>query len=100
MAEKLVIIWTETAQEDLDLIYRFLLNYSKNAAEDIVRKILNEPKILKKGFEYIGAVDDINPKYRRLIVGNYKILYSVQDSNIYINAIFDCRQNPEKLKDL
>lgn len=82
MAEKLVIIWTETAQDDLNSIYEFISNYSKQAARNIVKRLLREPKTLKKDFELVGAIDDINPNYRRLIVGNYKILYSVQQNKI------------------
>jgi len=36
--------------------------------------------------------------YRRLIEGNYKIIYRIYNKKIYINRIFDSRQNPKKLK--
>ena len=42
--------------------------------------------------------DDINPNYRRIVSGNYKILYRVENDKIIIFAIFDTRQNPNKLK--
>ena len=99
MAE-IKIFWTETAQKDLENIYKFLSEYSIQSARNIVKKILNKPKELKIGFVYAGAIDEINSNYRRLIVGNYKILYTVQENIIYIHAIFDCRQNPDKLKNI
>ena len=97
MAE-IEIIWTETAQEDLKKIYEFISGYSPDSAKKIIRQILMKPKELISGFENMGAFDEINPKYRRLIVGNYKILYSSNQNIVYINAIFDCRQNPKLLK--
>ncbi|MCD4833189.1 MAG: hypothetical protein K8R31_05275 [Bacteroidales bacterium] len=33
-----------------------------------------------------------------LVVGNYKIIYWIEDNYIKIATIFDCRQNPEKFK--
>ena len=37
-------------------------------------------------------------QYRSLIEGNYKIVYCLEkDKYIRIVAIFDCRQNPDKL---
>jgi plasmid stabilization system protein ParE len=100
MVEKIKIIWTETAQEDLYNIYIFLSHFSQQSARNIVRKILHKPKTLIAGFENAGAKDNINPNYRRLIVGNYKILYTIKENLIFINSIFDCRQDPEKLKNI
>jgi hypothetical protein len=38
-------------------------------------------------------------EYRYLVVGNYKLVYYIDcETAIYIVAVFDCRQNPEKLK--
>lgn len=36
--------------------------------------------------------------YRRLVEGNYKIIYNFRNKTIYINRIFDTRQSPSKLK--
>jgi hypothetical protein len=33
-----------------------------------------------------------------LIEGNYKIIYWIDNQNIKIAAVFDCRQNPAKMK--
>jgi len=39
-------------------------------------------------------------EYRFLVVENYKIIYWIEDNYIKIATVFDCRQNPEKIKKL
>lgn len=36
--------------------------------------------------------------HRYLIKGNYKIIYKLQGSTVYITDVFDSRQDPKKLK--
>ena len=51
---------------------------------------------------YIGQQEEylahLNKDHRRLIEGNYKIIYRVLGENIYITDIFDNRQDPAKMK--
>lgn len=42
--------------------------------------------------EYLGL------GHRRLVVGHYKIIYRIIEECIYITDIFDCRQDPDKMK--
>jgi plasmid stabilization system protein ParE len=35
---------------------------------------------------------------RRVVSGNYKILYTIDGDNIFITDIFDSRQDPNKMK--
>ncbi len=37
-------------------------------------------------------------EYRFIVVGNYKIIYWAEDNLIKIVAVFDTRQNPEKIR--
>jgi plasmid stabilization system protein ParE len=36
--------------------------------------------------------------HRRLVEGNYKIIYRVDGEHIYITDIFDSRQDPDKMQ--
>jgi hypothetical protein len=36
--------------------------------------------------------------FRYLVESNYKIIYWKEDEIITIASVFDCRQNPEKIK--
>jgi toxin ParE1/3/4 len=41
---------------------------------------------------------DLKQGHRYIVEGNYKIIYRLIDNEIYITDIFDCRQNPTKMK--
>ncbi len=51
---------------------------------------------------YIGQkeiyLEHLGLKHRRIIKGNYKIIYRIVDQYIYITDIFDTRQNPDNMK--
>jgi len=93
------IIWSEPAKDDLKQIFEYITVFSLQSAENVVFGILDKVEQLSfLGFEYSGMTDDINPNYRRLVEGNYKILYKIYTDIIIIHGIFDARQSPEKLK--
>jgi toxin ParE1/3/4 len=41
---------------------------------------------------------DYPEDYRYLVESNYKIIYWKKENIITIASVFDCRQNPEKIK--
>lgn len=43
-------------------------------------------------------LEHLKLKHRRLIEGNYKIIYRIVGETIYITDIFDTRQEPLKMK--
>lgn len=103
---RLKIIWSVTAAERLDDIFSY---YDSEAGEiiakRIVSKILSDISYLSKQ-PFIGQVepllDNRNIKYRYLLTGNYKTIYSVDEENnrVKIADIFDTRQNPKKMKSI
>lgn len=97
--ESFIVIWSEVALKDLETIYFFIAQNSIHAANTIIDDLYNKTRQLSmKGFAESGQVDDVNAKYRRLIEGNYKILYSISEKEIIIHGVYDSRQNPKKLK--
>jgi toxin ParE1/3/4 len=97
--ESFIVIWSEVALKDLETIYFFIAQNSIHAANTIIDELYNKTNQLSiKGFTESGQLDEINAKYRRLIEGNYKILYSIDGNQVIIHGVFDCRQNPKKLK--
>jgi plasmid stabilization system protein ParE len=58
------------------------------------RPLIRQPLI---GTEEENLID-LKQGHRYLVEGNYKIIYRVIDNDIYITDIFDCRQNPTKMK--
>jgi len=68
------ITWTSLAKQDLKNIYDYWKTKSVQGAKNVRSDILKSPKTVHFANQY--QVDDINPKYRRIIVrSNYKILY-------------------------
>jgi hypothetical protein len=43
---------------------------------------------------------DYPEEFRYLVESNYKIIYWKKDNLITIASVFDCRQNPDKIKKL
>ena len=64
-------------------------------------KILTSSESLAKN-PYLGQIEillaHLNLDHRRIIIGNYKIIYRIQGNYIYITDIFDSRQDPKKMK--
>ena len=96
------VFWTETALNSLEDIFEY---YKYKASVRVARKLVmglvkstiqiqNSPNVGKK--EELLA--DRKFEYCFLVVGNYKIIYWIEDDYIKIATVFDCRQNPEKLK--
>jgi len=73
----------------------------EKVADKIRRSIFNSTKPLIKQ-PLIGAIEEnlieLKQQHRYLVEGNYKIIYRIINNNVYITDIFDCRQNPEKMK--
>ena len=96
----MIIQWTEKAENQLDKIFDYIKVESKLSAIKIYNQILNEVEILTK-FPNIAPIEPLleDDFYRSLLVNRrYKVVYFVNDEIIYIVAVFDCRQNPDRLK--
>ncbi len=96
------VIWTAHAKEDLLKIYEFnSLILGDEKAYSLIEGLVDKVDILYQkisgGTRYIS---DINPEinYQKLIYGYYLIFYREEGKQVYINKIFDARQNPDKLK--
>ena len=98
----LKVFWTDTAIEKLEDIFDYYKNkvgieVAKNIVGLIVDSTINlesQPKI--------GQVEELlinrANEYRYLVSGNYKIIYWIEELYIKIATVFDCRQNPIKIK--
>ena len=100
------VFWTSRAVKDLEKTTRFnALLYGFNKAVRIAIKLQKRTEILenpKYDFSEIGSIDTefthLKRNYRKLIDGYCKITYREGKTKIYINRIFDTRQNPNNNK--
>ena len=92
-------IWDDSAKDSFRLIYEFNKRFF---SVEFAIKIRNEIYNAVSEITYLEQwqEDEILGKpYRRIIVGNYKIVYKIKDEQtIYVLLIFDARQNPQKYK--
>lgn len=100
----IVIIWSEFAKFQLTEIFKYYKKESSlQTAKKIVSEISKEVKTLKSHID-LGQKEELliskPEKYRYLVKGNYKIIYTFDKENNFIKIVdvFDCRQNPEKIK--
>jgi plasmid stabilization system protein ParE len=95
------VFWTEFALNSLRAIYIY---YKSNFSNDIATKIKQNIFFATRQLAiqpYSGSPEPFlntdRITYRFIISGNYKIIYKVDQSIVYITDVFDCRQNPDKI---
>lgn len=98
----LKIFWTETARNHLeDIYYYYKIKAGIKVSQNIVNEIFGKALILEKQ-PFAGQIEFLlkhrKHKYRYLVQGNYKIIYWIEDHYVKIAAVFDCRQNPNKIE--
>ncbi|WOK05504.1 type II toxin-antitoxin system RelE/ParE family toxin [Imperialibacter roseus] len=98
------VIWSHSAENRLIDIYNY---YSEKASPKIAKKLVREliqASINLKHTPFIGQIEPLlthrSNEYRYLVVRSYKIIYSPfpEIGEIQVADVFDCRQNPEKIK--
>lgn len=100
---KVAVIWSTEALVDLENISDFLAEKSPSGANRIVENILSRTRQIEN-FPGSGAeqktLKNTGREYHYLVEGNYKIIYSYQAERqaVYVEIIFDTRQNPDDLK--
>jgi toxin ParE1/3/4 len=95
------IIWTNPAVEDLNEIFLFLeITINIDKAEEITTELYQRVDDLFS-FPEMGTIaydrHDMKSEYRYLVEKHYKILYSYSNDIIYIEAVYDTRQDPMRL---
>ena len=96
------IVWTETAQNQLEDIYFYLLEITKSDSlpEKIVETIYNSVSILKSNSEIHEWDEMKQPRtkdYRAYEIYNYRVSYKITDNFIFILRNRHTSRNPKKL---
>lgn len=96
------IVWTETAQNQLEEIYFYILENSKSftVSDKVIDTIVDAVSILKSHWE-IYKVDEMKrPKdenYRAFEIYSYRISYKITANIIYIIRIRHSSRSPKEL---
>lgn len=79
-------------KSDLRILQRKIIAGRKKVKSDL----LQGSKTISFTKQY--QVDDINPKYRRIVIRNYKIIYTNEKNIIQVMDIVSTKQSPEVLR--
>ena len=94
------VVWTRTAQEDLEEIGDYIANDSLSYARKVVKELIARVKILKT-HPLIGRVIPERPDHpnqRELIEGNYRIMYKIEEAEVFIlRVLHSFRRFPDSI---
>lgn len=91
------VVWSLRAQNDRREILKYWINRNKsNEYSKKLNRLFKEAVKLISDYPDIGKITD-NGNARIKIVGDYFIIYEVDQEQIFLLTIWDSRQNPEKL---
>ena len=99
----MTVKWFIDAASDLNNIYDYYVKLNPRAAAILYNRIIDDTAVLKIN-PYIAPFEqslvDRPEGYRSLVVakGKYKVVYFIKNDTVLIVQVFDCRQNPVKLK--
>lgn len=96
------VIITAPAWESYERSLHFLAGYmTYRELERWDQKLWDSNDGLKRfprGGQYEPYLDHLGEGHRRLVVGNFKVVYRIEGKTIYDTDIFDARQDPGKMK--
>ncbi len=94
--------WSNRAKKDMQGIVDYYTPIAgAKVARKIVQKIYARAQILINNplaGQHEKSLDNLPVEYRRLVDGNYKIVYFVDEPTVIISSIFDCRREPSRLR--
>ncbi|RAR47819.1 type II toxin-antitoxin system RelE/ParE family toxin [Flavobacterium lacus] len=83
------IFWTLNSRNDLNKI-------KNNISKSLMIRLINAPKEITFAEQF--QLDEYRNDCRRIIVGNFKLLYQYSNNTIFIIRVFNSRHNPENSK--
>ena len=99
---KLKLLFAPEALEDMEDIYHYYAQQNENYAVELYNQIIEEAEQLQdfpQMAQKESLLEEYKEEYRSLVIQNrYKLVYFVEDETVNVVAVFDCRQNPIKLK--
>ncbi|WP_035467508.1 type II toxin-antitoxin system RelE/ParE family toxin [Algoriphagus mannitolivorans] len=98
------IIYTDQSFKSLEESLSFLWKVQGVPLEKVLEirnQLLDKAESLTTN-PHLGQIEEylehLEKGHRRLIEGNFKIIYRVESDCVYITDFFDTRQHPEKMK--
>jgi len=92
------VVWTRNSEIQLQEILEFFTNRNKSEqySQRLYKKFKAELKVAAQRPE-IGIRTKLD-QIRGLIVEDYILFYQILEDKLLVLKVWDCRQNPDKLK--
>ena len=93
------VIWNKRASKQLGELQEYLeQEFGSNTVKIFTQRIFKFLELLTK-YPQIGTLENKNEDLRGFLLHRHTtLLYKVKSDSIYILALFDNRQNPDKKK--
>ena len=97
------IVWTETALNQLEEIYFYILEQSLSytISDKVIDTILKATTVLKKNWD-IYEIDEMklpnDSNYRAFEIHSYRISYKITNDNIYIIRVRHTSRSPKNIE--
>lgn len=98
------VVLTDQSLKRLEISLRFYLEELEIPKAQVIRiknRLMRRVRSLSKSpykGQYEPYLSRLKQGHRRLIEGNFKIVYRVEDNIIYVVDFFDSRDDPGKMK--
>ena len=97
------IVWTETALNQLEEIYFYILEHSLSCiiSDKVIDNIFVATSVLKKNWD-IYEIDEMklpnDLNYRAIEIYSYRISYKITNENIYIIRVRHTSRNSKNIE--
>lgn len=91
------VVWTDEAKSDLQEIYNLTKIKSPQGAINVFNDIVDAPFSIR--FPKQNQIEPYNEKYRRIVVRQYKILYSINEvkNELVVHGVVNATNDPNTI---
>ena len=97
----MTVLYTAWAKQQLREIYTFYKEVGNSKKGRKIRVAVNKKVLQPKDFPLLGREEELlsylGQGHRYLVEGQYKIIYRIIESTVYVTDIFDTRRNPNQI---
>lgn len=101
MKSRYKVIWSNTAEQDLERIIEYIAIDSPSNALKILRKIKKRLDALYSFPERGRIVPELREfnilQYREIIIDLWRVVYKVIEKNVFVVSVLDSRRNIEDI---
>ncbi len=101
MKKRYKVIWSNTAEHDLERIVEYIAIDSPSNALTVLTKIKKKSEALYNFPERGRIIPELREfnilQYREIIIDPWRVIYKITDKNVFVMSVFDSRRNVEDI---